>query len=58
MNPPAGRIKVGDEVTVAGGTRGTVTAERLIQSNGAWSYVVALAGGGTVEALDYELKKS
>jgi len=32
--------------------------ERLTVSNGSWHYVVELDGGGTVEALDYELKKS
>jgi len=57
MNPPAGRIKVGDRVT-AGGRAGRVVHERLTVSNGSWHYVVELDGGGTVEALDYELKKS
>ena len=58
MNPPAGRIKVGDRVTVVGGRAGRVVTERLTVSNGSWRYVVELEGGGTVEALDYELKKS
>jgi hypothetical protein len=58
MNPPAGRIQVGDQVTVPGGRRGRVAGERLIQSNGAWSYTVTLEDGGTVEHLDYELKKA
>ena len=57
MNPPAGRIKVGDRVTV-GGRPGHVVHERLMVSNGSWRYVVELDGGGTVEALDYEIKKS
>ena len=58
MNPPAGRIKVGDRVTVAGGRTGRVVSERLTVSNGSWRYVVELDGGGTLEALDYELKKA
>ena len=58
MNPPAGRIQVGDRVTVPGGRGGRVVKERLMPSNGAWHYVVELDGGGTTEALDYELKKS
>ena len=58
MQPPAGRIQVGEEVIVPGGRRGRVVGERLIASNGAWSYVVALADGGTVEHFDYELKRT
>ncbi len=57
MNPPAGRIQVGDRVIV-GGRAGRVVHERLTVSNGSWHYVVELDGGGTVEALDYEIKKS
>ena len=57
MNPPAGRIQVGDRVTV-GGRAGRVVNERLNVSNGAWRYTVELDGGGTVDALDYELKKT
>ena len=57
MNPPAGRIKVGDRVTVDG-RAGRVVHERLMVSNGSWRYVVELDGGGTVEALDYEIKKT
>jgi hypothetical protein len=57
VNPPAGRIQVGDRVTVAGRT-GRVVREGLTVSNGAWRYVVELDGGGTVEALDYEIAKS
>ncbi|HXJ36829.1 MAG TPA: hypothetical protein VMS22_22560 [Candidatus Eisenbacteria bacterium] len=58
MNPPAGRIQVGDRVTVPGGRTGRVTKERLLVSNGSWFCTVELDGGGTVEVLDYELKKS
>ena len=58
MNPPAGRIQVGDRVTVPGGRVGRVVKERLTVSNGSWHYVVELDGGGSVEALDYELKKT
>ena len=58
MNPPAGRIQVGDRVTVPGGQAGRVVKERLIVSNGAWRYVVELDGGGSVEAVDYELTKT
>ena len=57
MNPPAGRIQLGDRVTV-GGRAGRVVTERLNVSNGAWCYTVELDGGGTVDALDYELKKT
>ena len=41
-----------------GGRAGRVVHERLTVSNGSWHYVVELDGGGTVEALDYEIKKS
>ena len=58
MNPPAGRIQIGDRVTVPGGRAGRVVKERLTQSNGSWRYVVELDGGGSIEALDYELAKS
>ena len=58
MNPPAGRIQIGDQVLVPGGRRGKTVAERLIQSNGAWSYTVALEDGSTAELLDYEIKKA
>jgi hypothetical protein len=44
-------------VQVPGGRRGRVVGERLIASNGAWSYTVALDDGGTVEHLDYELRR-
>ena len=55
MQPPAGRIQIGDRVALSGGRRGRVIAERLIVSNGAWYCTVALDDGGTVEQLDYEL---
>jgi hypothetical protein len=58
MNPPAGRLQVGDRVTAPGGRAGRVVSERLTVSNGSWRYRVELDGGGTVEALDYEIKKS
>ena len=57
MNPPAGRINVGDLVTVPGGRPGRVVNERIIATNGACKYAVALDDGGTVEHLDYELKR-
>jgi hypothetical protein len=56
MNPPAGRIQLGDRVTV-GGRSGRVVQERLVVSNGSWRYVVELDGGGSTEALDFELTK-
>jgi hypothetical protein len=58
MNPPAGRIAVGDQVTVPGGRRGRVVGERLIQSNGAWRYTIALDQGGQAEHFDFELTKA
>jgi len=57
MRPPEGRIRLGDRVRLPDGRSGRVSAERLIQSNGAWKYVVAVDGGTTVEALDFELKR-
>ena len=57
MEPPAGRIRIGDRVDAPGGRRGRVTGERLIASNGAWRYTVALDDGGSVEHFDYELKR-
>ena len=57
MQPPAGRIQLGDRVTTPGGRTGRVVAERLVVSNGSWRYAVELDGGGTMEALDYELKR-
>jgi hypothetical protein len=43
---------------VPGGRQGRVVGERLIASNGAWRYTVALDEGGTVEHFDYELKRA
>jgi hypothetical protein len=57
MRPPAGRIRIGDRVEAPGGRRGRVVSERLIATNGAWSYAVALDDGGTVEHFDFELKR-
>jgi len=57
VHPPAGRIFVGDLVRVPGGRSGRVVGERLIASNGACKYAVALDDGGTEEHLDYELQK-
>ena len=56
MNPPAGRIQIGARVQVPGERIGRVVGERLIASNGAWSYTIALEDGGTVERLDFELR--
>jgi hypothetical protein len=58
MQPPAGRIQIGDRVQTPAGRRGRVVGERLIASNGAWAYTVALEDGGTVEHLDYELLRA
>ena len=57
MRPPEGRIRVGEQVRLPDGRTGRVASERLIQSNGAWKYVVAVDGGASVEALDFELKR-
>ena len=57
MKPPAGRIQIGEQVTVPGGRRGRVVGERLIATNGAWRYTIALDDGGTVEQFDFELKR-
>jgi hypothetical protein len=56
MQPPAGRIAIGDRVLTPGDRRGRVVGERLIASNGAWSYTIALDDGGTAEHFDFELK--
>ena len=56
MRPPAGRITIVERVVVPGGRRGRVVAERLVASNGAWCYTVALDDGGTVEHFDFELR--
>ena len=57
MEPPAGRIRIGDRVEAPGGRRGRVTGERLIVSNGAWRYTVALEDGTAAEHFDFELKR-
>jgi len=58
MHPPAGRIRIGDRVTVTGGRPGTVVAETLFGTNGACRYTVQLDDGGTVERLDFELTRA
>jgi len=45
VQPPAGRLAVGDRVEAPGGRRGRVVAGRLIATNGAWRYTVALDDG-------------
>lgn len=57
MNPPEGRIVVGETVLAPGGRRGRVVTEQLIPSNGACRYRVTLDDGTTVEHFDYELQK-
>ena len=57
MRPPAGRIQIGDRVEVPAAGRGRVVGERLVASNGAWFYTVALDTGATVERPDYELRR-
>ena len=57
MQPPAGRIAIGERVQVPGGRRGRVVGERLIASNGAWRYAVALDDGTTADYLDFELRR-
>ena len=57
MEPPAGRLAVGNVVSVPDGRHGRVVGERLIASNGACRYDVALDDGGTIELFDFELKK-
>jgi hypothetical protein len=57
VEPPAGRLAVGDVVSVRDGRHGRVVAERLIATNGACRYSVALDDGGTIELFDFELKK-
>jgi hypothetical protein len=57
VKPPEGRIQVGRRVTVPGGRQGQVVGERIIATNGACKYTVALDDGGTVEHLDFELKQ-
>ena len=57
MQPPAGRLAIGDRVEAPGGRRGRVVAGQLIATNGAWRYTVALDDGGTVDHFDFELKR-
>jgi hypothetical protein len=57
VKPPEGRIHVGDRVAVPAGRQGQVVGERIIATNGACKYTVALDDGGTVEHLDFELQK-
>jgi hypothetical protein len=57
MQPPAGRITIGERVEAPGRRRGRVVAERLIATNGAWSYTIALDDGGNTEHLDFELRR-
>jgi hypothetical protein len=57
MKPPEGRIEVGDRVAVPGGRQGQVVSERIIATNGACKYAVSLDDGGTVEHLDFELRR-
>jgi hypothetical protein len=56
MHPPAGRVKVGDRVTVPSGQPGTVVAECVFGTNGASRYTVDLDDGSTAELLDFELR--
>ena len=57
MHPPAGRLAIDDRVEAPSGRAGRVVGERLIASNGAWAYTVALDDGTTVEHLDFELRR-
>jgi hypothetical protein len=57
MNPPAGRIQIGDRVEVPGRRTGQVVSEQLTISNGSWRYGVKGDDGTTTTHLDYELKK-
>ena len=57
MKPPAGRIQIGDRVEVPAAGCGRVVGERLVASNGAWFYTVALDTGATIERPDYELRR-
>lgn len=56
MQPPAGRVRVGDRVTAPGNRQGEVLSGRSIPSNGAWAYVVRFADGSTREHYDFELR--
>jgi hypothetical protein len=57
VEPPAGRLVCGDRVRTPGDRQGLVVGERLIATNGAWAYTVVLDEGGTVEHLDFELRR-
>ena len=58
MHPPAGRLKIDDQVTTTpGGRHGRIVCEQLIATNGAWKYTVAFDDGGTGQHLDYELRR-
>jgi hypothetical protein len=57
VEPPAGRIQIGDRVEVPGGQQGDVVTEALIPTNGAWRYVVRLQDGSTREHFDVELRR-
>jgi len=57
MQPPAGRIAVGERVEAPGGRAGRVVRGALIASNGAWRYTVALDDGTTADYLDFELRR-
>ena len=57
MNPPAGRIQIGDRVEAPSHRTGQVMTEQLTISNGAWRYAVKFDDGSTSHHLDYELKK-
>jgi hypothetical protein len=56
MQPPAGRIRLGDHVVVSGNRPGEVVGERAIPSNGAWAYTVRFGDGSTHEFYDFELR--
>jgi hypothetical protein len=57
MQPPAGRVQIGDRVEIPGGQQGEVVTESLIATNGAWRYVVRLQDGTTREHFDVELRR-
>jgi len=56
MQPPAGRLCIGDRVEVAGGQQGELVSESQIVSNGAWRYGVRLDDGTIHEHFDFELR--
>jgi hypothetical protein len=58
MHPPAGRVQIGDRVTLPGGRTGLVVAEALLATNGACRYTIRLDDGSTVEHLDFELHQA